>query len=129
MKEMTKKFYYPLFTLMVALSMAVAALAQGGSTTIKNAYLVDVACSTKVKDNAGAEAHSGSKGCATKEGCGKSGLGMFHDGMYIKFDAKGTELAKAALAKASKETGAVFTVKGKKDGDVFHATEITENHE
>jgi hypothetical protein len=126
MKEMTKKLIYPLFALMVAVCMTMVAAAQG-STTIKGAYLVDVACGTsKVHDGAGAEAHSGKKGCATKEACSKSGLGFFHDGKFHKFDAKGSDLAKAALAKSAKDTGAKFTVVGKAEGGVFHATAITE---
>jgi hypothetical protein len=126
MKEMTKKLIYPLFALMVAVCMSMVAAAQG-STTIKGASLVDVACGTsKVKDDAGAEAHSGKKGCATKEACSKSGLGVFHDGKFVKLDPKGSDLAKAALAKTSKDTGAKFTVVGKLDGGVFHATSITE---
>jgi hypothetical protein len=126
MKEMTKKLIYPLFALMVAVCMSMTAAAQGPKT-IKGAFLVDAACgASKVKDDAGAEAHSGKKGCATKEACSKSGLGFFHGGKFHKFDAHGSDLAKAALAKSAKDTGAKFTVEGELKGDVFHATKITE---
>jgi len=124
MKEMTKKFIYPLFALAVALGLTVAAAGQK-PTTIKGAYVVDVACGTaKVKDDASAEGHSGKKGCATKEACSKSGLGFFANGKFTKFDPKGSDLAKAALAKSTQDTGQKFTVVGEEKGGVFHLASI-----
>jgi hypothetical protein len=125
---MTKKLFYPLFAFVVALSLTGVALAWD-DTTLKGAAIVDVACSANVtKGGAGAaDGHSGSKGCATKPGCEKSGYGAYADGKYIQFaDAKSNELAKAALTKASKETGAKFTVVGKVDGGKMTVASITE---
>lgn len=122
---MTKKFIYPLLALVVGLIMSVAAAAQH-PTTVKGAYIVDVACGTsKVKDDASAEAHSGKKGCATKEACSKSGLGFFANGKFTKFDPKGSDLAKAALAKSTKDSGQKYTVVGQEKGGIFTATSIT----
>jgi hypothetical protein len=126
---MTKKLFYPLFALVVALSLAGAALADG-NTTITGASIVDVACSKNViKGGAtAADGHSGSGGCAMKEGCEKSGYGAYHDGKYLKFaDAKSNELAKAALTKSSKATGAKFTVVGEVKGETMTVKSITED--
>jgi hypothetical protein len=129
MKEMTKKLFYPLFALVVALSLAGVASAQGASKTLTG-HIVDKACSGNVVKGgaSAADGHSGSKGCAGKDGCLKSGLGLYADGKWTAFDAKGNELAKAALAKASKETGAKFKVVGELKGDTLAVTEITEAH-
>jgi hypothetical protein len=124
---MTKRLFYPLFAFVVAVSLAVAASAQGAKT-LKGAAIVDVACSANViKGGASAaEGHSGKKGCATKPGCEKSGYGAYADGKYIKFaDEKSNALAKEALAKATKDTGAKFTVVGKVTGETMTVESIT----
>jgi hypothetical protein len=124
---MVKKVFYPLFAFVFALSLAGAALGQGASKTLTG-HIVDKACSGNVAKGgaSAADAHSGSKGCAKKEGCEKSGYGIFANGKWTAFDAKGNELAKAALANASKETGAKFKVVGELKGDTLAVTEITE---
>jgi hypothetical protein len=123
MKEMTKKLFYPVFGFVVALSLAVVASAQGAKTL--TGHIVDKKCSSIVlKDGTKADNHSGSKGCAV--GCADSGLGLYYDGKWEEFDAKSTDLAKAALTKASKEKGVKFKVVGElKDGKLA-ASEITE---
>lgn len=126
---MTKKLFYPLFALVVALSMVGTASAQD-SVTLKG-KIVDKACSGGLAKKDGAQAtadaHSGSDGCAMKEGCKKSGHGVFaEDGKYYTFDAKGTELSIAALQKASKKSGAVFNVVGKVSGETIEVERITE---
>jgi hypothetical protein len=125
---MVKKMFYPLFALVVALSLAGAASAQ--SKTLKG-KIVDKACSAGLakKDGAAAtaDAHSGSEGCAMKTGCQKSGHGVFaEDGKYYTFDAKGNELSVAALKGASKKTGATFNVVGKVTGDTIAVESISE---
>jgi hypothetical protein len=129
MKEMTKKLFYPLFAFVVALSLAGLASAKGASTTLKGAAIVDVACSANViKGGASAaDGHSGKTGCATKPGCAKSGYGAYANGKYIKFaDEKSNTLAKEALAKATKDTGAKFTVVGEVTGETMTVESITE---
>jgi hypothetical protein len=124
MKKMTKKLFYPLFAFVVALSLASVASARDGK--VLTGHIVDKACSGGVvKDGvAKADAHSGSKGCAAKKPCADSGLGLYTDGKWIAFDEKGTELAKAALAKATKETGATFKVTGTVEGDKIKVEKI-----
>ena len=57
-----------------------------------NVALVDVNCSTKMKDNP--DAHT--RTCALK--CAGSGYGIWTaDGQYLKFDAEGSAKAKALL--------------------------------
>jgi hypothetical protein len=129
MKEMTKKLFYPVFAFVVALSLAGMALADG-ETTLKGASIVDVACSKNVikGGESAANGHSGSGGCAMKEGCAKSGYGAYYEGKYLKFaDAKSNELATAALTKSSKATGAKFTVVGEVKGETMTVKSITED--
>jgi hypothetical protein len=126
MKEMTKKLFYPVFAFVVALSLTVVASAQGGKTL--TGHIVDKACSGNVVKGgaSAADNHSGSKGCAVKGPCANSGFGLYADGKWTAFDENGNKLAKDALAKASKETGAKFKVVGELKGDTLAVTEITE---
>jgi hypothetical protein len=116
---MKKNLIIPVFALLVALSMIVVALAQGGATSFSGP-IVDQMCAggmVKKGSHSGAAGHSGKAGCALKEACAKSGFGVFADGKFHKFDAKGNELAKAALEKSSKDTGVNFKVTGKADSE------------
>jgi hypothetical protein len=60
------------------------------------------------------------------ENCVKSGLGVYSGGKYTEFDAKGVELAKAALQKTKKDKGAKFKVTGKVTGGKMAVESITE---
>jgi len=114
---MKKNLIIPIFALLVALSMIVVALAQGGATSLSGP-IVDQMCAggmVKKGSHAGAAGHSGKAGCALKEACAKSGFGVFADGKFHKFDTKGNELAKSALEKSSKDSGVNFKVTGKLD--------------
>jgi hypothetical protein len=109
---MLKKFIFSL-TAIIALSLVV--MAQDGTTTLTG-IVVDKACATgKVakKDNPQAAAAEESKNCVLMENCLKSGLGIYSEGKYTEFDAKGVEMAKAALEKSKKSKGAKFKVSGK----------------
>jgi hypothetical protein len=124
---MKKNPIYPVFALLVALAMITLALAQGQEPL--EGPVVDQMCAAgpaKSGDAAKTAGHSGKKGCALKEACAKSGFGVFAKGKYYKFDAKGNELAKAALEKSSKDTGATFKVTGKVTGDSVAVTSIEE---
>jgi hypothetical protein len=126
---MKKNPIYPVFALLVALAMFTVALAQGNAKNNLTGPIVDKMCAggaAKSGDAAKTAAHSGKKGCALKEACAKSGFGVFADGHYYKFDAKGDELAKAALEKSAKDTGATFKVTGKVTGDSVAVTSIEE---
>jgi hypothetical protein len=113
---MIRKLIYPVFALFVALSLVGLVSAQGNKSTTLTGYIVDKACSGGLKKEtaeAHAKGHSGNKGCALKEPCAKSGLGVFAEGKYYEFDEQGTALAKSALEKSAKEKGARFSVVGK----------------
>jgi hypothetical protein len=79
---------------LAAFALATAAYAEEWT----NVSLIDVNCSTKMKDNPDAHPRS----CALK--CAGSGFGIWTaDGKYLKFDAAGSEKA-LALLKASEQT-------------------------
>jgi hypothetical protein len=127
---MIKKLFFPVFALAIALSLSVLTLAQGSGSTTLTGSIVDKACSgglaNKEKAEAHAANHSGSKGCALKEPCANSGLGVYADGKYYEFDAAGAALAKATLEKSSKEKGAKFKVVGKVSEGKMTVESITE---
>jgi hypothetical protein len=115
--------------LVVGLLMALTTLALAdGETKTLTGHLVDKACSGRfVAAATPQEASAGhSKKCALMEKCAASGYGVFSDGKYYEFDAKGTELAKAAFEKSTKEKGATFKVVGKVEGAKISVVSITE---
>jgi uncharacterized protein YhbP (UPF0306 family) len=81
--------------------------------------IVDKACSGRVgKATNPQEAAAGhTKKCALSDNCKASGFGVYADGKFYEFDAKGAELAAEALTKSGKDKGAVFKVIGKVSGD------------
>jgi hypothetical protein len=127
---MTKKFIFPVLALMIALSFVGVISAQESKSTTLTGPIVDKACSASLpkKDDPAAFAaeHSGTKGCALKGPCAGSGFGVYADGKWTEFDAKGNELAKAALEKSSKEKGVTFKVAGKVSDGKMAVDSITE---
>jgi hypothetical protein len=121
---MLKKF---IFSLTAAMALSLAAFAQDGKATLTG-YIVDKTCSAKDAKAADpqAEAANESKGCILMESCLKSGLGIYVDGKYHEFDAKGTQLAKAALEKSKKAKGAKFKVTGTESGGRLAVESIEE---
>ena len=93
-------------------------------------YVVDVMCASgHAKDNAEAAtkfAAEHTKECALMEDCVKSGYGIFSDGKWYPFDAKGNELAKAIFDKAQKKDHFKVTVEGMKHGNKILVEKITE---
>jgi hypothetical protein len=67
-----------------------------------------------------------SKGCALMEKCLSSGLGVFADGKYYEFDAKGNEMAKGLLEKTSKSKEIKVSVEGKLSGSQLMVESIKE---
>jgi hypothetical protein len=90
--------------------------------------IVDKMCSANMakKEDPMAAAAGHTKGCALKEACLKSGLGMFADGKYYEFDEKGTAMAKAALEKSTMDKGAKFKVEGQVTENKMMVAKITE---
>lgn len=115
------------FALTVILSLSSLAFAQGAKQTLSG-NIVDKACSGRVGKAANPqEAAAGhTKKCALSENCKASGYGVYSDGKFYEFDAKGAELAAEALTKTSKDKGAVFKVTGKVSGDKIAVESITE---
>lgn len=109
------------------LALSTLALAQGEKKTLSG-NIVDKACSGKVGKAANPqEAAAGhTKKCALSENCKASGYGVYSDGKFYEFDAKGAELAAEALTKTSKDKGAIFKVTGKVSGDKITVESITE---
>ncbi len=102
------------FSLLVLTALSFGVLAQDKPVTLTG-HLIDKACSarmaTKEKPQEAAGTHT--KECSLKEGCAKSGFGVFADGKFTELDEKGAAMAKAALEKSSKASGANFKVTGK----------------
>ena len=78
-----------------------------------NGVLIDAACGAKQKTDGDAADHP--KTCIMKPGCMKSGLGLFHDGKFIKFDEASQAKAKEYLEK--EEHGTKVHVTGKLSED------------
>jgi hypothetical protein len=87
-------------------------------------YVMDVKCAADhAKDkpeDAMKYAAEHTRECALKEECVKSGYGVFANGKWYPFDARGNELAKALLEKTQKEDHVKVHVKGiKRDGKIL----------
>ena len=79
-------------------------------------YVVDVMCFTEhakdAADDAKKAAAEHTRDCALMEECVKSGYGVYADGKWYPFDAKGNELAKAMFEKAKRKDNIKATVEG-----------------
>ena len=115
------------FSFMAVIALSLVAMAQGDKTTLTG-YIIDKACSARLakKSDPQAAASEEPTSCALMEGCVKSGFGIFADGKYTEFDAKGGALAKAALEKTKKDKGAKFQVTGKVTDGKMSVTDIKE---
>ena len=124
---MIRKTIYSFAALIVALSFAAIITAQDKSVSLTG-YVVDKACSAgaakKADPMAAAAGHS--KKCALMEPCIKSGYGVFSDGKFYEFDAKGNELAKGLLDNTSKDKGIKVKVEGKVSGSQIAVASISE---
>ena len=95
-------------------------------------YVVDVKCAAehakgKPEDVMKfAAAHT--RECALEEACVKSGYGIFADGQWFPFDAKGNELAKAMFEKTQKKDRIKVTVEGTKSEGKIFVQKLTETN-
>jgi hypothetical protein len=93
-------------------------------------YVVDVVCAADhTKDNpedATKFASEHTKECALMEECVKSGYGIFADGQWYPFDAKGNTLAKALFEKSAKKDHIKVTVEGMKHEGKIIVEKLTE---
>src|SRR5262245_21967645 len=93
-------------------------------------YVVDVVCAADhAKDNpegATKFAAEHTKECALMEECVKGGYGVFADGKWYPFDAKGNTLAKALFDKTGKKDHIKMTVEGMKHDGKILVEKLTE---
>ncbi len=102
---------------LLALTLALPLAAE----TWKNVSLMDANCAAKPDKMANPDAHKTS--CAMQ--CAKSGFGVVADGKFVKFDAKGNDLAKEALQKSDKKDHLRATVEGEMKDGVIQVSKLT----
>jgi hypothetical protein len=97
--------------------------------TVLTGFVVDAACA---KDMMGkpdvmklAEAHT--KKCALEETCAPSGYGIFENGVWHKFDARGDARAKDLIERTSLLRAILVDVKGRINGDTLIVASIGEH--
>src|SRR6266508_655240 len=88
---------------LLAVGLIVVSTVRAHEKVKLNGYLVAVVC-----------AADHTKDCALMEECVKSGYGIFADGKWYPFDAKGNTLAKAIFEKTAKNDRIKVTVDGMK---------------
>jgi len=117
-------------SLAAALLVTACAGAQAHEKVKLTGYVVDVVCfADHVKDSPEAAtkvAAEHTKECALMEDCVKGGYGVYADGQWYPFDAKGNELAKAVFEKTGKKDHVKMTVEGMKHEGKILAQKITE---
>ena len=93
-------------------------------------YVVDVMC---FAEHVGAKPEAATKAaaehtkeCALMEDCVKSGYGIYVDGKWYPFDAKGNGLAKALFEKTSKKDHIKMIVEGMKHDGKILVEKLTE---
>jgi len=102
-----KKTILATLVLMMALPLA--------AETWKNVSLMDADCAGKKDAMAAPEKHT--KHCAMM--CSKSGYGAVVDGKFVKFDQKGSDMAKEAIQKSDKKDNLRADVTGEmKNGEL-----------
>ncbi|MCM2270493.1 MAG: hypothetical protein NDJ75_10355 [Thermoanaerobaculia bacterium] len=103
----------------VALAASLAAAGAAWAESWTNAPLVDVNCSTRVKD--APDAHT--RACALK--CADSGYGIWTaEGKYLKFDAEGSKQAKALLEASDRKDHLRVDVSGELVDGALKVTSI-----
>ena len=109
-----KKIAFLILAFVIALPLA--------AETWKSVTLMDGDCAAKPARIAKADEHQ--RMCAMK--CAiTSGYGAVVDGKFLKFDAKGNKLAKAALEKTDKKDHLRATVQGDLKDGVIHVSSLT----
>lgn len=104
---------------LVLVLLAASALAGGqGKNEKVSGYLVDVACSAELAEKGAAAAAKHDKECLGMADCVASGYAVLTaENKVIKFDARGNEEAKKALAASTKDKDFKVTVNGVVEGD------------
>ena len=87
-----------------------------------NGVLIDKACGSKQKNEKSAADHP--KTCAMKEGCAKSGYGLFVKDTWFAFDEKGNDIAAKYLKEEEHGTKVHVTGELDKEKKVITVKEI-----
>jgi len=115
---------------MLALGLIVVSTVRAHEKVKLTGYVVDVVCAadhTKdTPEDATKFAAEHTKECALMEECVKSGYGIFADGKWYPFDAKGNTLAKALFEKTAKKDHVKATVEGMKHEGKILVEKLTE---
>jgi hypothetical protein len=85
-------------------------------------FLTDVQCGESFESDKMAAGHT--KECCLMPACAASGFGLYTKKKLIKFDAAGSEKAKAYLQATKREKNLKVKVKGEMQGDVFAVVSI-----
>lgn len=104
-----------LVILVIALALPLSA------ETWKNVSLMDSSCAAKKGSLENPDGHA--RSCALQ--CAKSGYGAVVNGKFVKFDSKGSDLAKEALQKSAKKDHLRATVNGEMKDNEIHVSSLT----
>ena len=118
------------FGLIVALLVIAASAVWAHEKVTLTGYVVDIVCfADHGKDAPEAAikvAAEHTKDCALMEDCVKGGYGIYADGKWYPFDAKGNELAKTVFDKTGKKDHIKMTVEGIKHEGKIQVQNLTE---
>ncbi|HEY3384629.1 MAG TPA: hypothetical protein VGK32_22950 [Vicinamibacterales bacterium] len=111
------------FTLALVTGLATLAVASESKTISGN--LIDVACGTKHRGEAGfADGHD--KDCLLMDKCVASGYAVLtEEGKFLKFDTESNRKVLQFIKDTEKDTGWKVSVTGTIDGDMMSVTEIS----
>ncbi|MGH9841792.1 MAG: hypothetical protein ACREEM_23810 [Blastocatellia bacterium] len=121
--------------LALALFVTIASTVSAHEKVKLTGYVVDVMCFAEHtkdltdaarKDAANKAAAEHTKECALMEECIKSGYGIYADGKWYPFDAKGNELARALFEKTTRKDHLKMTVEGMKHDGKILVEKLTE---
>ncbi len=110
--------------------LAVTSIAFAHEKVKLTGYAVDVMCASgHAKDkpeDAMKFAAEHEKSCGLMEACVESGYGIFADGKWYPFDAKGSEIARALFEKSAKKDHIKVTVEGMKHDSKILVEKLSE---
>src|SRR4026207_904993 len=121
----------PILSSLLVLLLVVATSVVWAHEKVKlTGYVVDVMCfgdhaKDKVEDATRIAAEH-TKECALMDDCVKSGYGLYADGKWYPFDAKGNELAKALFDKTKRSDHLKVIVEGMKNEAKILVEKLTE---
>jgi hypothetical protein len=121
----------PILSSLLVLLLVIATSVVWAHEKVKlTGYVVDVMCfgdhaKDKVEDATRIAAEH-TKECALMDDCVKSGYGLYADGKWYPFDAKGNDLAKALFDKTKKSDHLKVIVEGMKHEDKILVEKLTE---